>query len=87
MKIKKINKATIKKLLQDEKTVIVTDEFYSDDYSRDAESGFGNGIIQSKENFLWELDYLSFTKENNKICAFNSCVTHYIENSEIEFAN
>ena len=87
MKIKKINKATIKKLLQDEKTVVVIDEFYSDDYLRDAESGFNNGIIQNKENFLWELDYLSFTKQDNKICAFNSCVSYYITNPKMEFLN
>lgn len=80
-----IDKRTVKKVLKDEKTLVICKNYYTDDYLDDALNNFRNGKIENNNEIIEDLHYFRcYTRDMKTIILNNSYSSYIVTNENLE---
>lgn len=80
-----IDKRTVKKVLRDEKTLVICKNYYTDDYLDDAQNNFRNGEIKNNNEMIEDLHYFRcYTTDMKTITLTNSYSSYIVTNENLE---
>ena len=87
-KYNKIDKRNIIKVLKMKNTIVICDEYLTDDYQNDAANNFNYGKIKENSEMIEEIkeysDYFTITaNKNNTINIFNDYSSYIIKNKDL----
>lgn len=80
-----IDKRTVKKVLKDEKTLVICKNYYTDDYLNDALNNFRNGKIENNNEIIEDLYYFRcYTTDMKTITLVNNYSSYIVTNENLE---